>query len=93
MILTLQSISPKFYEQILQQHSFAKKIQSQNEIREKLHQALLYEKGSSKMLIKLIPDVGLSSFGASVTISVYWTCNGLMQRLPRSLKPILINRD
>jgi len=35
---------------------FAKKIQIQTVIREKLHKALSYEKGARKMLMKLRPD-------------------------------------
>jgi hypothetical protein len=34
----------------------AKKLRSKTVIREKLHEKLLYEKGSSKMLMKLTPD-------------------------------------
>jgi hypothetical protein len=35
---------------------FAKKSQSQTVIREKLHKALPYEKGTREMLMKLAPD-------------------------------------
>jgi len=40
----------------LHQYSFAKKLQSQNVSREKLHKALMYEKGESKMFMKLTPE-------------------------------------
>jgi hypothetical protein len=38
--------------QLLHQYPLAKKSQSQTVIREKLHKALLYEKGARKMLMK-----------------------------------------
>jgi len=41
----------------LRKYSFAKKLQSQNVSREKLCKALLYKKGWSIMLMKLIPLV------------------------------------
>jgi hypothetical protein len=44
------------YEQVLGQNYFAKKLQSQTVIREKLLKALLYEKGARKMLMKMIPE-------------------------------------
>jgi hypothetical protein len=47
------SISSTFYELLLRHYFCAKKLQSQTVIREKLHKALLYEKGSSKMFMKL----------------------------------------
>jgi len=50
------SISSTFYEQLLRRYSFAKKLQSQTVIREKPCKALLYNKGSSKMLRKLTPE-------------------------------------
>jgi len=40
---------------LLRQYSFTEKLQSHTVIREKLHKALLYEKGLSKMLMKLTP--------------------------------------
>jgi len=54
----LKSISSTFYKQLLRRFSFAKflspnKIQSQTVIWEKLHNALSYKKGASKMLMKL----------------------------------------
>jgi len=45
------------YVQIFCQYSFIKKLQSQTVIREKLQEALLYEKGICKMLMKLTPAV------------------------------------
>jgi len=36
---------------------FAKNLQGQTVTREKLHKTLLYEKGASKMLMKLTPVV------------------------------------
>jgi len=47
-------ISPIFYKQLLRRYSFAKKLQRQTIIVEKLHKALLYEKDMCKMLMKLI---------------------------------------
>jgi len=47
------SISSTFYKQLLRQYSFAKKLQNQTVIREKLLKALLREKGAHKMLMKL----------------------------------------
>jgi len=37
-------VSSTFYDQLLRQHSFAKKLQSQTVIREKLYKALLCSK-------------------------------------------------
>jgi hypothetical protein len=53
----LQSISSKFYKQLLRQYSCAKKLQNQTVIREKLHKTLLDKKGTRKMLMKLTPDL------------------------------------
>jgi len=44
-------ISPTFYEQLLRQYYFAKKLQSQIEMREKLWKT--YKKSARKMLVKL----------------------------------------
>jgi len=52
-------ISPTFYEQLLHQYSFAKKLQSQTVNREKLCTTLSYEKAARKMLVKVTP--GFSS--------------------------------
>jgi len=41
----------------LRRYYFAKKLQSQTEIREKLCNALLYEKAACKMLMKLTPGL------------------------------------
>ncbi len=46
-----QHISSSFYAG---RYSFAEKLQSQT-VREKLHKTLLYEKGLSKILMKLTP--------------------------------------
>jgi len=48
-------ISPAFYEQLLRQYSFAKKLQRQIEIREKLCKTLSYEKGARKLVVKWTP--------------------------------------
>jgi len=48
----LWSISPTFYEQLLRRYSFTKQLQSQYVSREMLRKALLFKKGTSKMLIK-----------------------------------------
>jgi len=47
------AISTKFYEQLLRQYFFAKKLQSQTVIRENHCKKLLYKKRSRKMLMKL----------------------------------------
>ncbi len=47
------SISSTYYEELLGQNSSAKKLQSQTVTREKLRKRLSYEKGLSKMLMKL----------------------------------------
>jgi len=49
LLVNLQSISPKIYEQLLRRYSFAKKLQSQTVIREKLRKTLLYEKSAHKI--------------------------------------------
>jgi hypothetical protein len=54
------TISTTFYEQLCHQYSCAKKLQSQNVIREKLRKALLHEKGASNILVKLVPGRCLS---------------------------------
>jgi len=46
-----------FCRQLFRQYFFAKKLQNQTEIREKLCKALSYKKGESKMLMKLTPGV------------------------------------
>jgi len=50
---TLVSIPSTFYEKLLRQYSFAKKLQSQTVIREKPLEA--YKKFQRKMLMKLTP--------------------------------------
>jgi len=47
-----ESISSTFYARLLCQYFGAKILQSQNVIREKLREALLYEKRQQKMLMK-----------------------------------------
>jgi hypothetical protein len=47
--------------QLFGQYPFAKKLQSQNVTREKLHKALSYEKRRRKMLIKSTPSCLSSS--------------------------------
>jgi len=49
------SISSTFYAQLLQQYFCAKKLQSQNVTKEKLREALSYEKFAHKMFVKLTP--------------------------------------
>jgi len=53
----LHSISPAFYEKLLCKNSFAKKLQSQTVIREKLCKKLLHKKAAHKMLINLTPGL------------------------------------
>jgi hypothetical protein len=43
-----------FYVQLLRQYYFAKKLQSQTVIREKLCKALLYEKGLCKNINQIV---------------------------------------
>jgi hypothetical protein len=50
------SISPTFYEQLLRQNPFAKKLQTQIVSTEKLFKKLSYEKAAHKMLVKLTPE-------------------------------------
>jgi hypothetical protein len=47
------SISPTFYEQLLRQNPFAKKIQTQIVSTYKVRKELWYEKAACKMLVKL----------------------------------------
>jgi len=47
------SISSTFNARLLRQYFCAKKLQSQNVTREKLHEAILYKKFARKMLMKL----------------------------------------
>ncbi len=47
------SISPIFYEQLLHQNPFAKKLQTQIVSTKKLHKKLSYKKAAHKMLVKL----------------------------------------
>jgi len=47
--------SPTFYEHLLSQYSFAKKLQRQTVIREKLRKELFYLKVVHRMLVKLTP--------------------------------------
>jgi len=49
------SISPTFYEQLLRQNSFAKKLQTQIVSIYKLRKKLLYKKAACKLLVKLTP--------------------------------------
>jgi len=51
----LKSILSTFYKLLLRQYSFAKKIQSQTVIREKMRKTLSYKKVGCKMLLKLAP--------------------------------------
>ncbi len=57
----VKTISSTFYEQLLHWYSFAKKLKSQTVRREKLGIALLYQKGMSKMLMKLTPVVNFTN--------------------------------
>jgi hypothetical protein len=51
------SISPTFYEQLLCQNPFAKKLQTQIVCAQKLRKKLSYEKASRKVLVKLTPGL------------------------------------
>jgi len=56
--IEMVSISSTFYEQLLRRrYSFVKFFKSQTVIREKLHTALWYKKGTHKMLMKLTKGV------------------------------------
>jgi hypothetical protein len=48
------SISPTFYEQILRQNPFAKKLETQIVSTLRLRKELWYEKAARKILVKLI---------------------------------------
>jgi len=61
-----ESISPMFYEQLLRQYSFAKRIQSQTVSTKKLLKTLLYKKAGHKMLMKLTPSYTSHLIVASV---------------------------
>jgi hypothetical protein len=50
------SISPTFYEQLLRQNPFAKKLQTQIVSTLKLREKPLCEKAAHKILVKLTPD-------------------------------------
>jgi hypothetical protein len=52
--LLLVSISPTFYEQLLRQNPFAKKLQTQLVSTNKVCKELWYEKAAGKILVKLI---------------------------------------
>jgi hypothetical protein len=52
----LVSISPTFYQQLLHQNTFAKKLQTQIVSKEKLRKKLSYEKGAHKLLVKLTAE-------------------------------------
>jgi hypothetical protein len=47
------SISPTFYEQLLRQNPFARKLQTQIVNTQKLSKKLSYEKAACKILMKL----------------------------------------
>jgi hypothetical protein len=47
------SISPTFYEQLLRQNPFAKKLQTQIVSTEKVCKEFWYEKAACKILVKL----------------------------------------
>jgi len=49
----LVSISPTFYEQLLRQNPFAKKLQTQSVITKKVRNELWYERAACKILVKL----------------------------------------
>ena len=51
----LVSISPTFYEQLLRQNPFTKKLQIQIVSTQKLRKILSYEKAARKILVKLPP--------------------------------------
>ncbi len=57
MQIDLLSISPTFYEQLLRQNPFAKKLQTQIVSTLNLHRKLSYEKAACKILVKLTPEV------------------------------------
>jgi hypothetical protein len=61
------SISPTFYEQLLCQYPFVKKLQTQIVSTEKLHKKLSYENAARKILVKLTP-------GSAMTLSIMTFC-------------------
>jgi hypothetical protein len=50
-------ISPTFYEQLLCQNPFAKKLQTQIVSTQKLHKTLSYKKAAHKIMVKLTPGI------------------------------------
>jgi hypothetical protein len=78
---TLVSISPTFYEQLLRQNPFAKKLQTQNcEHIKELRKKLLYEKAAHKILVKLTPDLIFVSKAGMTRVSYI---KPTMGRLPQ----------
>jgi len=55
IVRTVVSFINIYNEQLLRPYSCAKKLQSQNVTREKLHKTLFHKKGDWKMLMKLTP--------------------------------------
>jgi len=53
------SISTTFYEQLLCQNPFTKKLQTQIESTEKLCKKLSYEKAAGKILVKLTQGIAV----------------------------------
>jgi len=57
------SISSTFFAHLLRQYFCAKKLQSKNVTRKKLHKAFLYKKRACEMLMKLTIEIVLPNFG------------------------------
>ncbi len=72
------SISPAFYEQLLHQNPFTKKLQTQLVSTEKLCKWLLHKKAACKILVKLPPGLSHLNVARSVNFfhrhlrKIYW---------------------
>jgi hypothetical protein len=63
------SISPTFYEQLLHQNPFAKKLQTQIVSTYKLRKILSYEKAAHKILVKF--TLGWKSLAVTNTLAYH----------------------
>jgi len=66
------SISSTFYASFFRQYSFAKKSPSRIVIREKMHNSLLYEKCSRKMLMKLTPRANSTNILYAAIVPIFF---------------------
>jgi hypothetical protein len=66
----LASISPTFYEHLLHQNPFTKKLQTQIVSTHKLRKKLSYEKAACKILVKLTPGACTINLFTAVIIAI-----------------------